>query len=195
MPETDEKKRKEVSVSASGPQKKRIKKRCSTEGCTHQAVKGGVCVRHGAKAKRCSNEGCTNVVVQGGVCIRHGAKVKRCSNEGCTNQVQNGGVCFRHGAKVKKFTRSDGNRCSFEGGCINRVGQRGGLCSNHSAHIGSAQPNGGQRGDVQEGRGKQNNESTVAVAKNCDSKEGGGENTSCWSEEESEGKDCQKIDC
>ena len=124
MPETDEKKRKEVSVSASGPQKKRIKKRCSTEGCTHQAVKGGVCVRHGAKAKRCSNEGCTNVVVR-------------------------------------------------RGGCINRVGQRGGLCSNHSAHIGSAQPNGGQRGDVQEGRGKQNNESTVAVAKNCDSKEGG----------------------
>eukprot|EP00984_Skeletonema_dohrnii_P024345 scaffold13461_cov92-Skeletonema_dohrnii-CCMP3373.AAC.1 len=104
-------------------------------------------------------------------CIRHGAKVKLCSSEGCTNQVQNRGVCVRHGAKVKKFIRSVGIRCSFEG-CINRVGQRGGLCSNHGAYVGSAKPNGGQRGDVQKGRGKQNNVSTVAVAKNFDCEEG-----------------------
>ena len=36
--------------------------------------------------------------MKGGVCIRHGAKVKRCSSEGCTNQAQNGGVCKRDGA-------------------------------------------------------------------------------------------------
>eukprot|EP00984_Skeletonema_dohrnii_P021514 scaffold10771_cov121-Skeletonema_dohrnii-CCMP3373.AAC.5 len=146
-------------------------KLCSSEGCTNQAQNGGVCKRHGAKVKLCSSNGCTNKAKQGGVCYRHGAKrkVKLCSRDGCTNQVQNGGVCFRHGAKVKKFVRSDGIRCSFEG-CINRVGQRGGLCSNHSAHVGSA----AQRGDFQKGGGKQNNISTVAVAKICDSKEEGG---------------------
>ena len=46
--ETYEKKRKEVSVSAnddSGPQKKRIKTRCSCSvgKCTNNAVKGDVC--------------------------------------------------------------------------------------------------------------------------------------------------------
>ena len=33
-----------------------------------------VCVRHGAKLKRCSREGCTNIALRGGVCWRHGAK-------------------------------------------------------------------------------------------------------------------------
>jgi hypothetical protein len=32
-----------------------------------------VCVKHGAKIKRCSSEGCTNQVIKGGVCRRHGA--------------------------------------------------------------------------------------------------------------------------
>jgi hypothetical protein len=31
-------------------------------------------MRHGAKVKRCSSEGCTNKAKRGGVCIRHGAK-------------------------------------------------------------------------------------------------------------------------
>ena len=30
-------------------------------------------MRHGAKIKRCSSEGCTNQVIKWGVCIRHGA--------------------------------------------------------------------------------------------------------------------------
>src|SRR5210317_1869431 len=51
------------------------KMRCSSEGCTNQAVRGGVCIKHGAKHKRCSSEGCTNQVVKKGVCWRHGAKV------------------------------------------------------------------------------------------------------------------------
>ena len=79
------------------------RKLCSSEGCTNQAHKGGVCVRHGAKVKLCSSEGCTNQVRQGGACRRHGAKVKRklCSREECTNQVVKGGVCIRHGANRK----------------------------------------------------------------------------------------------
>jgi hypothetical protein len=48
--------------------------------------------------KLCSSEGCTNQAQKGGVCVRHGAKVIRCSNEGCTNQAKKGGVCMRHGA-------------------------------------------------------------------------------------------------
>jgi len=34
---------------------------------------GGVCVRHGTKLKRCSSEGCSNQVKKEGVCRRHGA--------------------------------------------------------------------------------------------------------------------------
>ena len=96
---------------------------CSSEGCTNQVKKGGVCKRHGAKVNQCSSEGCTNVVVKGGVCVRHGAKVKLCSREGCTNQAQKGGVCIRHGAKKKQ--------CSSEG-CTNQV-KKGGVCVRHGA--------------------------------------------------------------
>eukprot|EP00985_Skeletonema_marinoi_P024831 scaffold17643_cov67-Skeletonema_marinoi.AAC.1 len=106
-------------------------KRCSSEGCTNRVVKGGVCVKHGAKveAKRCSSEGCTNHVVKGGVCVKHGAKVeaKRCSSEGCTNVARKGGVCWRHGAKV------EAKRCSSEG-CTNHV-VKGGVCVKHGAKV------------------------------------------------------------
>ena len=33
-----------------------------------------MCIGHEAKKKRCPNEGCTNNVIKGGVCIKHGAK-------------------------------------------------------------------------------------------------------------------------
>ncbi len=46
-------------------------------------------MKHGAKVKRCSSEGCTKFAQKGGVCIRHGAKHERCRTEGCTNQVRN----------------------------------------------------------------------------------------------------------
>jgi len=96
--------------------RKRRRYECSADGCTNHSVKGGVCIRHGAKVnpKKCSSEGCTNFVVNRGVCIKHGAKfnVKRCSSEGCTNKAKQGGVCKWHGAKVKV------KRCSSEG-CTN----------------------------------------------------------------------------
>ena len=48
----------------------------------------------------CSRDGCTNIMVKGGVCVRHGAK-KKCRREGCTaNNSVKGGVCIRHGANV-----------------------------------------------------------------------------------------------
>ena len=99
-------------------------KKCSADGCTNLALKGGVCVRHGAKVKQCSSERCTNIVVRGGVCMRHGAKVKPCSIDGCTNYPQRGGVCIRHGAKVKL--------CSNDG-CTNKA-YKGGVCIRHGAN-------------------------------------------------------------
>ena len=105
--------------------KKRIRKRCSSNGCTNRAQNGGLCFGHGAKAKRCSREGCKNKVINGGVCIRHGAKVKQCSSDGCTNYAITGGVCWRHGAKDKV------KRCSSDG-CKNYI-VKGGLCTRHGA--------------------------------------------------------------
>jgi hypothetical protein len=84
-------------------------KQCSREGCTNNAVKGGVCITHGAKVTRkcCSHEGCTNYAQKGGVCFTHDANTKRCSHEGCTNYPVKGGVCVTHGANTKQ--------CSQEG--------------------------------------------------------------------------------
>jgi len=49
----------------------------------------------------CSSAGCNNQVIKGGVCVRHGAKKKTCSHKGCNNQAKKRGVCIRHGANVK----------------------------------------------------------------------------------------------
>ena len=103
----------------------RTRKKCSQKGCINGAVKGGVCVTHGAMTKRCTFEGCTNGAVRRGVCWTHGAKreVKRCSFKGCTNGVVRGGVCVTHGAMTK--------RCTFEG-CNNQA-KKGGVCVTHGA--------------------------------------------------------------
>ena len=80
---------------------KKARRLCSVEGCTKQAKKGGICIKHGAKVRKCSHEGCTNNALKSGLCIRHGAKITRrtCKFQGCTNKVQCAGVCFRHGAR------------------------------------------------------------------------------------------------
>jgi hypothetical protein len=113
----------EEEVPRNRAPRKQCRKTCSADECTNQAVKGGVCIKHGAKLKRCSSEGCTNQAVKGGVCIKHGAERKRCSTEGCTNNAKKGGVCMKHGAKVK--------RCCNEG-CTNQA-VKGGLCWRHGA--------------------------------------------------------------
>mmetsp|Transcript_20596 Transcript_20596/g.34880 ORF Transcript_20596/g.34880 Transcript_20596/m.34880 type:complete len:249 (-) Transcript_20596:225-971(-) len=98
-----DRKRKSCTDEELGPEnvarkKNRKKSLCSADGCTNGVIKGGVCIRHGAKVKRCSSEGCTNLAQRGGVCTKLGAKKKLCSSDGCTNQVNKGGVCWRHGA-------------------------------------------------------------------------------------------------
>ena len=55
---------------------------CSHEGCTNQALRRGVCQRHGGKPKLCKIENCTNQSKRGGVCVRHGAVHIRCKAEG-----------------------------------------------------------------------------------------------------------------
>eukprot|EP00984_Skeletonema_dohrnii_P007240 scaffold2618_cov69-Skeletonema_dohrnii-CCMP3373.AAC.1 len=110
-----------------GPPRKRIRTRCSHEGCTNRAEKGGVCCTHGAERPRCSRENCTNYAQQGGVCRRHGAEAPKCSHENCTNQARKGGVCMSHGA-VYVYVRP---RCSHEG-CTKQA-QKGGVCCTHGA--------------------------------------------------------------
>eukprot|EP00984_Skeletonema_dohrnii_P014794 scaffold6288_cov131-Skeletonema_dohrnii-CCMP3373.AAC.3 len=100
------------------------RKQCSSAGCSNQAIIGGLCKKHGGERKPCSIDRCTNHVVRGGVCIRHGAKVKLCIHEGCTTYARQGGVCKRHGAKVKL--------CSYEG-CTNQAKQKG-VCRKHGAY-------------------------------------------------------------
>ena len=119
----------EGKVAAKKTDWSKYKKKCSADGCTNLAKKGGVCVRHGAKVtmRRCSSEGCMNFVRKGGVCIRHGANVKRklCSFDGCPNQDVKGGVCIRHGARQK--------RCRSQG-CTNQA-RKGGVCVKHGAKV------------------------------------------------------------
>ena len=99
---------------------------CSHEGCTNQALRGGVCQRHGGKPKLCKIENCTNQSKRGGVCVRHGAVHIRCKAEGCTNKAMRKGVCRRHGAKPTAQ-----QLCTHEG-CTNEA-KRKGVCSKHGA--------------------------------------------------------------
>jgi len=48
------------------PIKKQARRLCSVEGCTKQAKKGGICIKHGAKVRKCSHEGCTNNALKSG---------------------------------------------------------------------------------------------------------------------------------
>mmetsp|Transcript_22181 Transcript_22181/g.39047 ORF Transcript_22181/g.39047 Transcript_22181/m.39047 type:complete len:440 (+) Transcript_22181:108-1427(+) len=138
------------------------KPKCSHEECTHNAIKGGVCRKHGEKSvkpriwpkAKCSHEECTNKVVKGGVCWRHGAKNEyRCTFRGCVNYAQRNGVCTRHGAKRyhRKVCKHDGctsfaqvggicythganrgRKTCSRGGCSN-VSQKDGVCRRHRA--------------------------------------------------------------
>jgi hypothetical protein len=126
-------KRKSPHNQLSSEPKKRTKTKrkkyiytCSYEACTNHVVKGGVCIRHGAKVRKkhcCFNKGCTNFARKGGVCARHGAKLKLCSHGGCTNNAKKGGLCIRHGAKIVRKI------CSIDG-CTNYV-VNGGVCKKH----------------------------------------------------------------
>jgi len=106
-------KRKASGGDSAKPKSKRARKYCSHEGCTTQARKGGVCIKHGAEVKTCNQEGCTTQARKGGVCIKHRAEVKQyhktCSHEGCTTLAVSGyeGKCIRHGTEVDGRCRED----------------------------------------------------------------------------------------
>ena len=102
-----------------------IRPRCKIEGCSNQAKKQGVCVRHGASFKKCSSGGCSNRAVKGGVCVRHGATTPRCKIVGCSNNARKRGVCARHGASMSK--------CQV-GGCSN-IAKKRGVCIRHGASV------------------------------------------------------------
>ena len=83
------------------PKSKRVRRKCSVEGCPNRVVQGGVCIAHGAKRKVCSVEGCTKNVKAKGFCSAHGPARKKCEHEGCERVAVQGGRCISHGAKKK----------------------------------------------------------------------------------------------
>jgi hypothetical protein len=87
---------KDASISVASSQSKNKIQRLLKEKMVAKKSQPGVKKRI-RKHKQCNHEGCTNQAVKGGVCVTHGAKHKRCRFEGCTNQVQKGGVCTTHG--------------------------------------------------------------------------------------------------
>ena len=88
-------------------------------------IKGGVCIRHGAKRKNCKFDDCNNKVKKGGVCRKHGAKETKCKFKDCTNNARKGGICRKHGAKATK--------CKFDD-CNNNA-RKGGVCYKHGSDV------------------------------------------------------------
>lgn len=89
-----------------GGSSKRVRRKCTVEGCPNRVVQGGLCISHGAKRKQCSHPGCTKNVKKAGLCSTHGPARKKCEYEGCTKVAVQGGRCISHGAKKKLCTIS-----------------------------------------------------------------------------------------
>jgi len=73
------------------------RKRCSSADVPSKSKTDECAWGIGARVKRklcSSSDGCTNQVRKGGVCVRHGAKRKRWSNDGCTNSAEIRGACM-----------------------------------------------------------------------------------------------------
>jgi hypothetical protein len=100
-------------------------KKCSHDNCENNAIKSGVCFKHGAIRKKCSHDNCENNAIKSGVCIKHGAIRKKCSADGCDNNAKINGVCFKHGAIRKK--------CSHDN-CEN-IAIKSGVCVKHGATL------------------------------------------------------------
>ena len=86
---------------APGGTSKRVRRKCTVEGCTNRVVQGGLCISHGAKRKTCKHPGCTKNVKKAGLCSTHGPARKRCEHPGCPKVAVQGGRCISHGAKKK----------------------------------------------------------------------------------------------
>eukprot|EP00541_Cyclophora_tenuis_P001210 CAMPEP_0116579224 /NCGR_PEP_ID=MMETSP0397-20121206/22140_1 /TAXON_ID=216820 /ORGANISM="Cyclophora tenuis, Strain ECT3854" /LENGTH=295 /DNA_ID=CAMNT_0004108695 /DNA_START=1 /DNA_END=888 /DNA_ORIENTATION=+ len=106
---------------AAGGTSKRIRRKCTVEGCPNRVVQGGLCISHGAKRKTCKHPGCTKNVKKAGLCSTHGPARKRCEAEGCTKVAVQGGRCIAHGAKKKL--------CSVD--ACSKQAILGGMCKKH----------------------------------------------------------------
>eukprot|EP00543_Licmophora_paradoxa_P001500 CAMPEP_0202441598 /NCGR_PEP_ID=MMETSP1360-20130828/1127_1 /ASSEMBLY_ACC=CAM_ASM_000848 /TAXON_ID=515479 /ORGANISM="Licmophora paradoxa, Strain CCMP2313" /LENGTH=651 /DNA_ID=CAMNT_0049056659 /DNA_START=148 /DNA_END=2103 /DNA_ORIENTATION=- len=89
------------STLASGGTSKRIRRKCTIDGCSNRVVQGGLCISHGAKRKTCKHPGCNKNVKKAGLCSTHGPARKRCEVENCSKVSVQGGRCIAHGAKKK----------------------------------------------------------------------------------------------
>jgi hypothetical protein len=87
----------------SSPSKKRVKKLSSFEGCTEKRSLLDSRSKRIVRNKHCSVDGCAHDALKSGVCWKHGTKesvvLKLCKVEGCTNGAVKKGVCWRHGTK------------------------------------------------------------------------------------------------
>ena len=84
-----------------GGTSKRVRRKCTIEGCRNRVVQGGLCIAHGAKRKQCKHPGCTKHVKKAGLCSTHGPARKRCEFKDCGKVAVQGGRCIAHGAKKK----------------------------------------------------------------------------------------------
>ena len=109
------------SKLAPGGTSKRVRRKCTVEGCQNRVVQGGLCISHGAKRKQCKYPGCSKNVKKAGLCSTHGPARKRCEAEGCTKVAVQGGRCIAHGAKKKL--------CSMDG-CVKQA-ILAGMCKKH----------------------------------------------------------------
>lgn len=95
------------SKLATGGTSKRVRRKCTVEGCPNRVVQGGLCISHGAKRKTCKHPGCSKNVKKAGLCSTHGPARKRCEAEGCSKVAVQGGRCIAHGAKKRTCSRPD----------------------------------------------------------------------------------------
>lgn len=98
----------------------RVRKLCDYEGgCTNQAVKDGMCKRHGP---RCEVPGCKGSISKAQRCWKHHDGSK-CEVAGCTNFARSKGRCIQHGATQKR------KRCGIDG--CRSFAQRNQKCRKH----------------------------------------------------------------
>eukprot|EP00526_Cylindrotheca_closterium_P007362 CAMPEP_0113617812 /NCGR_PEP_ID=MMETSP0017_2-20120614/8991_1 /TAXON_ID=2856 /ORGANISM="Cylindrotheca closterium" /LENGTH=698 /DNA_ID=CAMNT_0000527255 /DNA_START=361 /DNA_END=2457 /DNA_ORIENTATION=+ /assembly_acc=CAM_ASM_000147 len=112
------------SKLAPGGTSKRVRRKCTVEGCPNRVVQGGLCISHGAKRKLCKYPGCNKNVKKAGLCSTHGPARKRCEFEDCNKVAVQGGRCIAHGAKKKL--------CCVDG-CTKQA-ILGGMCKKHHDH-------------------------------------------------------------
>ena len=126
---------------AAGGTSKRVRRKCSVEGCPNRVVQGGLCISHGAKRKTCKHPGCTKNVKKAGLCSTHGPARKRCEAEGCTKVAVQGGKCIAHGAKKKLCSvESCKKQAILSGMCKKHHDKLNGIAAGRSNKSNQAKP-------------------------------------------------------